>query len=347
MQKPFRLAFSPENLGKTIVLLLGSAALALLFWDVLPDALGIFFLACLIAFLVSPLTKLLEKKLRRSHAALLALAAVGAVLIAFIVLLVPLLVRELSTLAGRLPAAFARLQELAEGIQARIARTLPEFRLSEINFSGMESSMSGFAKGAIGYVTDFAGKVYRIALSVMLSYFLMADREKIFLRLELMLPSPWRCSAVRFGKLLLRELKLYLRGQATISLSVGLLSAIALTIVGVRGGVLLGLIVGIFNMIPYFGPILGGIPAVLLALSDGWQRAAFAAGALFLVQQIDGMVISPRVMGNITGFSPAVVLMALFIGSGTGGIWGLLLAMPVLMGLRTLYRVFVQRYDNH
>ena len=67
---------------------------------------------------------------------------------------------------------------------------------------------------------------------------------------------------------------------------------------------------------------------------------------LFLVQQIDGLVISPRVMGNITGFSPAVVLITLFLSAQIGGVWGMLLALPVMMALRTLYRVFVQRKEN-
>ena len=100
-------------------------------------------------------------------------------------------------------------------------------------------------------------------------------------------------------------------------------------------------------MIPYFGPILGGIPVVLLALGESWQKAAFSLAALVLVQQIDGTVISPRVMGNATGFSPAVVLLALYAASGVFGIAGLLFAMPALMAIRTLYRVFVQRYEKN
>ncbi|MBQ8507933.1 MAG: AI-2E family transporter [Clostridia bacterium] len=347
MQKPISQAFSSGNLSKTILILAFAAALILFWGDVIADALAIFFLACLLAFLVSPLAKLLEKKLKRPLAALLSLILVGIVLLLAIGFLAPMLVRESSRLLEQLPPAFDRLKALAEGISSRIATILPELNLPSPDFSGIESGFSGIAKGAISYVSGFAGAVYRISLSVVLCYFLMADREKVFLRCELMVPSAWRKNTVRFCKVLLRELRLYLRGQATIALSVGALSALGLTIVGVRGGILLGAIVGLFNMIPYFGPILGSIPAVLLALSDGWQRAAFAALVLFLVQQIDGMVISPRVMGNITGFSPAVVLIALFLGSRTGGVWGMLLAMPLLMAFRTLYRVFVQRYENN
>ena len=145
----------------------------------------------------------------------------------------------------------------------------------------------------------------------------------------------------------MRELRLYLRGQVTIALVIGVLAAVGLAIVGVPGAPLLGVFVGAFNVIPYLGPIIGGIPAVVLALSVSWQKAAFALLALFLVQQMDGMVISPRVMGNITGFSPAVVLLALFAGARLCSIRGMLLALPTLMAVRTLYRVFVQRRENN
>jgi len=84
-----------------------------------------------------------------------------------------------------------------------------------------------------------------------------------------------------------------------------------------------------------------------MALSISWQKAALTLFCLFLVQQIDGMVISPRVMGNITGFSPAVVLLAIFVGARIGSIGGMLFALPALMAVRTVYRVFVQRHENN
>lgn len=347
MQQPIREAFSGSNLAKTITLLLCAAALIVFFGDVIADALGVFFLACLLAFLISPLAKLLERRLNRRLAALLSLLLVGAALLLTLGFLAPVLIRRFSALLKLLPAAFERLRVLAEAVGERISRAVPELTLPKADLSGLESGFSDLAKGAISYMGGFAGRIYRISLSAVLCYFLMADRDRVFLRCELLLPSPWRRNCVRFGKTLLRELRLYLRGQFTIALAVGALSSLGLCIVGVRGGLLLGGVVGIFNMIPYFGPILGSIPAVLLALSDGWKRAAFAALALFAVQQIDGMLISPRVMGSVTGFSPAVVLIALFLGSQTGGVWGMLLAMPLLMAARTLYRVFVQRHESN
>ena len=93
-----------------------------------------------------------------------------------------------------------------------------------------------------------------------------------------------------------------------------LLAALGFVVLGLPGSPLLGLFVGAMNVIPYLGPFLGGVPAVASALGFGWERALLALMVLVGVQQIDGMVISPRVMGSVTGFSPAVVLLA----SGAG-----------------------------
>lgn len=351
MQGPVARAFRSENLPRTILLLLCCAALILFFGNVLADALGVVFVACVLAFLVSPLAKLMERKLPASLAAALALVCVLLLILGALALLLPVLLRQLTALGKSLPAALERLQGLAEAMNQQLMQLLPGISLPGADLSDIEGSLPDAIGSVGGYIGasigSLAAALYRLSLSAVLCCFLIADREKVFIRLELMIPSQWRRHALRLGKSLLREMRLYLRGQATIALCVGALAALGLLIVGVDGAILLGAFVGLLNMIPYFGPLLGGVPAVLAALGDGWQRAALAILVLFLVQQVDGLVISPRVMGSVTGFSPGVVLLALFCGAQLGGVWGLLLAMPALMAMRTLYRVFVQRHENN
>jgi len=338
---------STVNLLKTAGIGAVIIVLLLFFGNVAGELLSIFFGGCVLAFLLTPLSRLLEKKFPRSASALISIFSVGLLLIAGAALLLPLMLRQLASLSQLLPEALMRLRGLAEALSVQLQRRLPELTLPSLGLSDAQSQLGAFARSAVSAVGGAAGKIYRFILMAVLSYFLMADRNRILLRLELLVPLRWRRLAVRMGNMLLRELRLYMRGQATIALAVAILSASALTIIGVPGAPLLGLCVGLFNVIPYIGPFLGGIPAVLTALSISWQRAAFTLLALFLVQQIDGMVISPRVMGNITGFSPAVVLLAIFTGAQLGSIGGMLFALPALMAVRTVYRVFVQRHENN
>ena len=332
---------------RTAAVLLFAAVALLFFRKPALQAAVVLFGAGLIAFLLAPLCICMEAKLSRKSATLLVLLVILLAAVVFSSLLLPGLMRQAASLSTVLPKAFLRLSGLAESIEADIQAHFPGFRLPQLDLNGMEATLAETARGAIETVSGLAGGIYRLFLMVVLSYFLLADRERIFLRAELLVPFGWRRFAVCAGNTLLRELRLYLRGQATIALAVGTLAGFAMFCIGLQGAPLLGLIVGIFNVIPYFGPILGGIPAVISALSLGWKHTWLTVLALFLVQQIDGFLISPRVMGNITGFSPAVVLIVVFLGGQTGGIVGMLFALPLLLGIRTLYRVFVQQYENN
>jgi len=332
---------------KILAAVLAIAAACLLGRKLLFQLAALIFGSALLAFLLVPLCRLLEKKLKRPMAAFISLAGILATILASAALLLPALLRQLCLLIELLPDSLARLHSLAENLIRHFRQQIPALSLPEISFSGASGGIFEAARGAISTLSSAAGLLYRLFLIVVLSYFLLADRERILLRMELMIPCRWRKSAVQAGNMLIRELRLYLRGQFTIALAVGTIASAAMLLLGLQGAPLLGLLVGLFNIIPYFGPFLGGIPAVVTALSLSWQRAAMTVLALFLVQQIDGMLISPRVMGSITGFSPAVVMLALFSGARIGGISGMLLAMPTLMTVRTLYRVFVQQSENN
>lgn len=331
---------------KTAAIILAALAIWLFWSDVAGELLMLVFCATVLAFILTPIARLLERKFSRNWATLLALIGTLALFVAALSCLLPALFEQLRTLAGQLPEAFQRLQMLYEAMVARIQRKLPGFRMPEMRLMGEQGNLKEAAQGAIATVSGAADWIYRLFLSVMLSYFLITDRERILLSIELAIPQSWRKSAVRAGSMLARELRLYLRGQATIALAVGVIAALALWCIGLSGAALLGALVGLLNAIPYFGPFLGGIPAVLTALGAGWQKAALTILTLFLVQQIDGMLISPRIMGSVTGFSPAIVMLALFAGARIGSIGGMLLAMPTLMTIRTLYRVFVQRHEK-
>lgn len=332
---------------RVAVVLLALVAVCAIWSDVALNLAGILFGGTVLAFLVLPLARLFEKKLKRPLSAALALAVVGVALILLVALLLPVMIRQFSGVIDLIPEAFSRLRGLAEGLLSRLQERLPDIELPRLNFAGAEKEFGGMAKGAVDYLSGLGDRIYRLTLMIALSYFFIADRERILLRLELLIPSAQRCMMVRTGISLSRELRLYLRGQITIALAVGALAALGMLVIGVPGAPLLGVFVGLFNVIPYFGPIIGGVPAVLTALSVGWQTAALTLAVLFLVQQIDGLVISPRVMGNITGFSPAIVLLALFVGASLGNVFGMIFALPALMSIRTLYRVFVQRHENN
>ena len=261
-------------------------------------------------------------------------------------LALPVLTRELAQVSESIPNALDQVSDWSNAALQALQRRLSAKAPADGPFVDLAPLLPGLATRAMGLVESLADTVSRLSLMIMLSFFFLCERDHLLLRLEWLIPQRFRATLIRAGNALNRELRLYLQGQLMIALLVGMLAVVGLWIAHVRSALVLGMIVGLFNMVPYFGPFIGGAPAVLIALGDGWQKAVLCLGVLVVVQQLDNALLSPRVMGGITGFSPAIVLLALDLGAAMGGIVGMLAALPVLLSIRTIYRVFVQSFEN-
>ena len=323
------------------------AALAVLFWPVLRAVAALVAGAAALAFLLAPLCRRLEGALGAGLAASACLLGLLILLAALLWLLAPALIRQAADLISALPAALQALRALGEKLSAWLREVgLENARMPQLDMGGLGDGVLRFAAGTVSFAGGVANAVSQISMAAVLSAFLLIDRKNLLLRLELCVPLRLRATAVRMGAAAGREVRLYLRAQAMVSLAVGTLSALGLWLAGVRSALALGLLVGLFNLIPYFGPVLGAVPALAAALTSGWQTAAFAAVVLVVVQQLDGLLISPRVMGALTGLGPAAVLVGVFAGGCALGVPGMLLALPAMMVFRTCVRVFVQRDEN-
>ena len=133
----------------------------------------------------------------------------------------------------------------------------------------------------------------------------------------------------------------FIRGALLDSLFVAILSSIGLSIMGLEAAVFIGVFAGLANVIPYFGPVLGMIPAFLMGLcTGGFWHGVLAVVILLVVQQIDSNFIYPKVVGSSTGLKPLVVLLAVSVFGYFGGIVGMLLAVP----LAGIIQIFVLKW---
>jgi predicted PurR-regulated permease PerM len=126
------------------------------------------------------------------------------------------------------------------------------------------------------------------------------------------------------------RLGLWVRGQLTLMAAMGIATGTAYTLLGVPGALLLGLIAAITEAIPIIGPLLGAIPAVLVASTVSPELALVVAGVYIVIQLIEGSVLVPLVMRNTIGISPLLVLLSLLVGAAAGGLLGALLAVPIV-----------------
>ncbi len=193
----------------------------------------------------------------------------------------------------------------------------------------------------VDHITSISGGIFNIALGLIVSIYLLIDRE-FFLRLcrktgkIIMSPAKYEKTSVLLGEINL-VIASFLRGQMLDGLIIAILSSVGLHIIGVQFAIFIGFFAGIANIIPYFGPILGMVPAVVVALLTGdFTQALLAVAVLFGIQQIDSMIISPRVVGTSTGLHPVFVLMAVTVGGYYMGIIGMLVAVPIAAIIKLL-----------
>lgn len=195
-------------------------------------------------------------------------------------------------------------------------------------------SKSFNASVAVNFIANIGNGILNIALGAVVSFYLLKDHD-FFLHLwrktlHLLLPMQQSSKFTETLGEVNVVISQFLRGQLLDGLIIAILSSIGLTFVGLDFAVFIGCFAGIANIIPYFGPILGMIPAGIVGLLTGdFKQAAFAILVLFVIQQIDGAIISPKVVGSSTGLHPVFILVAVTVGGAYWGILGMLFAVPV------------------
>lgn len=299
-----------------------------------------------IAYLFYPLSERLARSLNISRVCsiLLSFLLAAALLILIIFLFLPPLISQMRELIGSLPSFAASVRGQLNSINQLLAeRGFGQLAIPEVSWERILPSIPPLLGGTASIAGSLVSFFTEWTLSLLLAYYFLRDRERLTLHLELIIPSAHRRTAIRLASAVNQEISAFLRGQLLISLIIAALSAAGLMLSGVHSFLALGLIIGVFNMIPYFGPLLGAIPAVLMALTQGVGTALLAALALFTVQQLDAMIISPRIMGALTGLHPGTVLLAITMGSSLSGVAGMLLAIPFALCIRSAVRVLQTR----
>ena len=122
----------------------------------------------------------------------------------------------------------------------------------------------------------------------------------------------------------------FLISKAIDSLIIGCICCVAMNIIGLPYAVLLSVIVGITNMIPYFGPFIGAVPGILIYLCINWEHAVIFAIMILVLQQFDGLILGPRLLGQSTGLSPIWVIFAITVGGAYFGVIGMFIGVPVV-----------------
>ena len=321
------------------VLIALGALLLFAFVRQLGGVLLTFLLAAILAYVLNPLVRLLEGwRIPRVVAVIgVFVALVAAVSAALLVLIIPAagqvhdLIQNPGVLAEGATRLLNRAQELpyvGEQIATTDQAELEQFVQSNAPSAGQV--FSG-AMGFIGGVFGVFGAVLDLVLMLIISIYLLLDRERIARATLRAVPATIRNQTVELFHAVEEALVKYVKAQLLLCAIMGIIGwAIAYFTFG-RYAVLIGLWVGFTEIIPVLGPFLGAIPAVVIALFDGGVTLALLVAALFLVaQQLEGNVLQPRIMGGSVGVHPLWVLFATLAATALYGVVGAAFDVPIV-----------------
>jgi len=329
------------------------------------SVLAPFILAAVLAYILDPVVDRLEKRgLNRVPAIVLLVGPVIALAVLAVVLGIPALGRQFGDFIEAVPALVERIQQWAvrwgprlEAIPV-IGSSLAD-RMASLDAEALvgilqdrQADLAARAWSAVLGLGRGLGSVFTVlgyvVLTPVLAFYLLRDWDGIVARIADLIPHGRRDKVVEFASEYDHLLGRYLRGQITVALIMGALTGIGLFVSGFPYAFLIGALVALFSVVPYLGLVLSLVPAVVVALTTGAIGASLLKVLIVfaVVQGLEGTVVSPRIVGDSVGLHPVWVVLALTAGGFYLGFAGLLLGVPIAVGIKLVVQRGVARYRD-
>lgn len=296
-------------------------------------------LAGAIVFILNPVVTWLHR--RGVHRALGTAGAYAGVI--GVVALAGLLVVPLASSQGRQlsddwPTIKHKAETWIDDVAAQSKGTFWEFNGQELK-DDLFNRQATPLKTQLNRARQVGLRLFHILLILFLgpviAFYLLVDLPHVRRTIEDLIPADARDEVLLVGRRLNRAIGGFFRGQLLVALIVGAMCSIGLAVIGLRFWFLVGMVAGLFNIIPLVGPWIGGVPGVVIALTTGSPVQALLVIAVMAgAQQVDNHFITPQVMHRVVHLHPAAVILALLAGGTLGGFFGLLLAVPVTAALK-------------
>ena len=311
-------------------------------------------IAVAVVYLLNPLVSALERR------GVARLAGAGIVYVLFLCivalvvsLLVPLVTRQVSSVIDHFPDYLADGQALVRDVAARFGQE-PNFKLDAdhvrdwLSAGENRQAVTRYLTGLRSVTNSVISGLIIIVLGPVMAFYLLVDLPRLN-RGAMALVPPGRREEIRgLMDRIGQAVGGFFRGQLLVALFVGVASSIGLWAIGLPFWLLVGMVAGIFNLVPLVGPFIGGGLAVVIALVSGQPlKAVWAALVLLVVQQIDNHLISPNVMGRTVQLHPVVVMLALLVGASFAGLFGMLVIVPLAAVVKIVFLFIWSKYVDY
>lgn len=300
-------------------------------------------LSVFLFYILKPLVAVLEKKMARTWSILVIYLALILIVTAMMMNFVPILQNQFVSLTESIPEFIGRIQQQIQDFQETdlIARLQLQGLLSvEELLVQFNSLMSDLATSLVNNITAVLGTLANIILVIVIIpfilFYFLKDREKMIARFVSWFKPSDQNHVSQVLVDIDKTLSSYIQGQGLVCLIVGTLCLVAFWIIRLDYALLLAFIAGLTNIIPYFGPWIGAIPAVIVAFFISPFTALITIAAIIVIQQIESSLVSPQVIGRKMKIHPLTVMLLILLSGRLLGVLGMIIAIPIYAVLRVL-----------
>jgi len=341
--------FSWSIIGLIIIVCVFFYIIYLMKAAIIPLLIGI-----IIAYMLIPLVKLFRRKMRKIFAVSLTYLIFLSIIFVLLFFIIPLVFEQLRVFIEKLPFYLEKITEFLNNFSKnnllfknlsnltgtnllpQSSQEITKYLLNNFNINNINlfQSATTVTKTALNIILNFI-------IGPILGFYILKDTDIIIKTFIKIIPKNYKNKVIIIIGKINNVFGKYVRGQLLISLIVGSLCTIVLLILRIDFAVLLGFLAGLFNLIPFLGPIIGAIPAALTALFISPFKALLVILLFVAIQQIDNYFISPNIMKHQVGVHPGVIIFALIAGGAVFGWLGLLLAVPTIAIIQELLRYYL------
>lgn len=310
-------------------------------WDRLVSLFKMLVMSIIIAYVLTPLCDILEKKMPRVWAIAVIVLTMAALFALIILYLIPGLVSEIMVLTDRFPIMMKTMRNVLKGIQIRMEiMGIP---------ASIQDSIVAYADFFQENATVFIMQILERSVSgitflpvlfieIVLGFYFLKDREYFARMLTTIIPLRLRRSVLQVSSEINHILHSFIRGEVFIASVVGALATTGYLVIGLPYALILGFLAALLEFIPYFGPWLGALPAIIIAGLAGTGKLLWTIVVILLIQQLESIFIAPKILSEVVDLHPVYIILSLWAGGLFFGVIGMFLAVPSVLILRIIIK---------
>lgn len=317
------------NISTLTILKIVIIGLVLWFLYNILDVLAMLFVSFIIASSIGPLVDRFELwKLPRVASVVILYVILFGVFSLLLILLVPAVIDEIGQLATKIPDLYSSFSHWLFTVPGFPEKNEAVSTLQN-SLETISSSLSQVTSGIFNTLSSVFGGVASFLTVLVLTFYMTVEKQGMRKFVSSVVPPKYQPYFVQLLNKIQEKLGSWLRGQLLLSLIIGVTVYVGLLLLGVKYALLLGLLAGAFEIIPFIGPVLAAIPAVFFAATESPLKALLVVVLYIVIQQLENNIVVPKVMAKTVGLNPIVILVAVLIGARVGGVVGIILAVPV------------------